>query len=129
MDHRSAYLFNTLSTPHGAAVLPGEDVAEACYLALEAGEAAVADGDLAALSGAVSVARPDLPEGVTPALREAISAMVAVIDDAAGEPEAVCGQRAEEWSAAARDARRRVVRMSLELRLVVSVESVGGAPA
>src|SRR5690606_27658962 len=31
MDHRSAYVFNTLSTPHGAAVLPGEDLAEQCY--------------------------------------------------------------------------------------------------
>ena len=34
MDHRSGYVFNTLSTPHGCGVLPGEDVAEWCYRAL-----------------------------------------------------------------------------------------------
>ncbi|MGI9577477.1 MAG: hypothetical protein ACR2OH_04720, partial [Microthrixaceae bacterium] len=32
MDHRSAYVFNTLSTAHGSCTLPGEDVAEQCYL-------------------------------------------------------------------------------------------------
>lgn len=35
MDHTSAYLFNTLSTAHGAGTLPGEDVAERCYRSLE----------------------------------------------------------------------------------------------
>ncbi len=47
MDHRSAYVFNTLGTPHGACTLPGEEVAERCYCALEDAEAAVAAGDRA----------------------------------------------------------------------------------
>lgn len=121
MDHRSAYLFNTLSTPHGAAVLPGEDVAEWCYLALEAAEAAAGredpDGVVAALT---AEPRPELPERVTPALRAAIDRMVELVDLALADPAAAA--RDEGWVASAAAARRAVVRMSLELRLVVSVE-------
>jgi hypothetical protein len=123
MDHRSGYVFNTLSTPHGSGVLPGEDVAEWCYRTLEAAEAAVGSGDARELVEAAAPAgRPDLPELVTPALRDAIVAMLALLDDAIAEPVAVCGERSEEWAAASRAARRRVVRMSLEMRMVVSVE-------
>ncbi len=56
MDHRSALVFNTLSTPHGAGVLPGEDIAERCSLALEAAESAVASGDVDGLLDAVRAA-------------------------------------------------------------------------
>lgn len=123
MDHRSAYVFNTLSTAHGAGVLPGEDVAEWCYLALEAAESAVARGDVAGLGEAASAAnRPELPVPTTPALRQAVRAMVDLLDDAARNPSDVAGPRAEAWTTAARAARRRVVRMSLEMRMVVSLD-------
>ena len=49
--------------------------------------------------------------------------MVVVLDDAAADPAGVCGARAEEWTAASQAARRAVVRMSLEMRMVVSIES------
>jgi hypothetical protein len=124
MDHRSAYLFNTLSTPHGACTLPGEDVAKQCYGALEAAESAVAASDRSSLATAVSsVVGLVAPDDTPPALRSAIAEMVAVAEAAHDDPNAVCGDRADEWSAASRDARHRVVRMSLELRLVVNVES------
>ena len=123
MDHRSGYVFNTLSTPHGSGVLPGEDVAEWCYRALEAAESAVGRGDVTGLVEAVSaVGRPDLPVLMTPALRGAIEAMLVVLEDAVADPVAVCGERSEEWSAASQAARRRVVRMSLEMRMVVSFD-------
>ena len=123
MDHASAYVFNTLSTPHGAGVLPGEDVAEACYRALDAVEAAVARGDAAEVAEAASVpGRAELPESVTPALRDAVATMSALLDEAAAEAATVCGERAEEWTASARAARDRVVRRSLEMRMVVAVE-------
>ncbi len=126
MDHRSGYVFNTLSTPHGSGVLPGEDVAEWCYRTLETAESAVGAGDAGGLVAAAAPAgRPDLRElagSTTPALRDAIAAMLAVLDEAAADHVAVCGARGEEWSAASRAARRRVVRMSLEMRMVVSVE-------
>lgn len=124
MDHRSGYVFNTLSTPHGAGTLPGEDVAEWCYRTLELAEAAVARRDVAGLVATASTAgRPDLPDSVTPAVRDAIAAMLGLIEEAFADPESVCGRRGEAWSTAAAAARRRVVRMSLEMRMVVSVDS------
>ncbi len=123
MDHRSAYVFNTLGTPHGACTLPGEEVAERCYRALEDAEAAVAAGDRRALVDAVGpVAGLEAPDDTPPALRAAIDEMVTVAEAACNDPEAVCGDRAAEWSAASHAARQRVVRMSIELRLVVNVE-------
>ncbi len=124
MDHRSAHVFNTLSTPHGSGVLPGEDVAEWCYRALEAADAAARSGDVDGVAAAVTAAGgPALSVPTTPALRDAIDAMVAVLDDAAADPAGVCGERRGEWTAASQAARRRVVRMSLEMRMVVSVEA------
>jgi len=124
MDHRQAYVFNTLSTPHGAGTLPGEDAAERGYCALQDAEAAVHDGDATALAEAVATARHlEVPVDAPPALRAAIAVMAAVADEAGEDPAGVCGERAEAWSSASRAARHGVMRMSLELRMVVSVRS------
>lgn len=122
MDHRSAYVFDTLSTAHGAGTLPGEDVARHWYRVLEAAEEAVSRGDVSALLDALSADAPPLPPDAPPPLHDAVGAMAAVAAEARSAAEAVCGERAEVWSTASRAARRGVVRMSLELRLVVSVE-------
>jgi hypothetical protein len=124
MDHRSAYLFNTLSTPHGACTLPGEDLAEQCYRSLEEAESAVVDSDASALAAAVApTLRLVAPDDTPPALGNALAAMVAVAEAAHRDPAAVCGEQADAWVSASQEARRRVVRMSLELRMVVSIES------
>lgn len=123
MDHRSAWLFNTLSTAHGAGTLPGEDVAETCHEMLEATEAAVTRADPTAVAELTGDVAPPAPvDGTPPALRAAIGAMSSLLDDARAHPDAVCGARARDWLTAAGDARRSVVRMSLELRMVVSLE-------
>lgn len=123
MDHTRAYLFNTLSTAHGACTLPGEAIAETCYLALEAAESAVEAGDRDALVDALApLVGLDVPGDVPPALHAAIDQMLATAEQARREPAAACGERAEAWSGESRAARRRVTRMSLELRLVVSVD-------
>ena len=122
MNHRRAYVFDTLSTAHGACTLPGEDVAERCYRALEDAEDAVAAGDATALVEAVSPVRhPEIPVETPPALRDAIDAMAAVAGEAHADPARACGEGAEAWSTGARVARRRVLRMSLEMRMVVSI--------
>lgn len=124
MDHRSAYVFNTLSTPHGAGTLPGEDVAERCHRSLEDAEAAVADGDAAGLGEAVApLVGAEAGAEAPPALCRAIAPMVAVAEAAHRDPAGVCGAQAEDWLAASGAARRGVVRMSLELRMVVSLGS------
>lgn len=122
MDHRSAYVFDTLSTPHGACTLPGEDVAERCYRSLADAEAAVASGDVPALIEVLApVRREGTPEQTPPALRNAIDAMVAVAGEALADPAYTCGEDAEAWLTRSRDARQRLVRMSLEMRMVVSI--------
>jgi hypothetical protein len=122
MDHRRAYVFDTLSTAHGACTLPGEDVAERIYRSLEDAEEAVAAGDVAALIEAVSPVRhPGTPVETPPALRDAIDAMAAVAGEAHADPARTCGEGAEAWLTRSRDERRRVVRMSLEMRMVVSI--------
>jgi hypothetical protein len=123
MDHRRAYVFDTCSTAHGACTLPGEDVAERCYRSSEGAEAAVAAGDVAALVEAVtSIRQPDTPTDAPPALRAAIDAMAAVAEEAYADPASVVADGAEAWLARSREARGRVVRMSLEMRMVVSID-------
>ena len=121
MDHRSAYVFNTLSTAHGACALPGEDIAELLYRGLEAAETAVVNGDRASLSETVAAAPPELAPGAPLALRAAIATMASLVEEARLDPATVCGPRAEGWLAASQAARRRMIRMSLELRMVVSL--------
>lgn len=123
LDARHAWLFDTLSTPHSAGILPGEDAAERYYDALEDAEAAVGAGDAAALAEAL-VPLTDVAEpfGAPPGLRAAIAAMASVADEARLDPAGTCGQNAAAWTATAQEARRRVVRLSIELRLVVAVD-------
>ena len=121
MDHRSAWIFNTLSVAHGAGTLAGEDVAERCYLALEAAEVAAGRSDPDGLVRALEPARgAAAPATSPPALRNAIDVMAGSVEDGLADPTGVCGPYAAAWSAGAQTARRRVVRMSLELRLVVA---------
>lgn len=123
MDHRGAYVFDTLSTPHTSAVLPGEDVAERCYLALEAAESAIERGDVAELRRVVSEAGDlEAPDRAPPALRRAIADMAALLEEADAD-HASARDPKQAWSARSRDARGRVVRMSVELRLVVSIDT------
>ncbi len=118
MDHRSAYVFDTLGTPHGAGVLPGEELAERCSVALQAAEAAVEATDGASLIAALaSSAEWEAPVGLTPALGDAIATMQALIAEALAAPNAV----STAWIDESRTARCKVVRMSLEMRLVAAV--------
>lgn len=122
LDHRRALVFDTLSTPHSAAVLPGEDVAERCYLALEAAEAAAEAADVDGLSRATAdAASLEVPAVATPALIRAIADMVEVLREAAADPGSIVDGAPGAWVARSRAARHRVVRMSIELRMVVAV--------
>ena len=121
MDHQSAYVFNTLSTPHGSCTLPGEGAAEGWYRAAEAAEAAVEAGDVHALTKSLSAPPAGVPLGTPRSLAEAVACVAAVMDEARSNPAAVCGDGAGEWLAESRAARLPLVRMSLELRMVVSV--------
>lgn len=129
LDHRCAYLFNTLSTPHGSCSLPGEEEAARLYLALAEAEDALEQGEAGPfadlLRRAVDGSSP-VPPSTPPALLAAVGEMGDVARAGLVDTEASraipAGGRVEDWSERSRSARRRVVRMSIELRLVVSLD-------
>ncbi len=120
MDSRRAYVFETLGTPHGSFVLPGEDVAERLYRALERAAEAARQGDEAALRRVTDdVASLPAPAVTTSALRRAIEAMGELLEEARGAASALCrGEGRDDWVSRTKAAADRVVRRSLEMRVV-----------
>jgi hypothetical protein len=120
LDSRRAYVFETLGTPHGSFIAPGEDVAERLYHALERAADAARRGDEAALRRVTDDVAPlPAPAVTTPALRRAIEAMGGLLEEARGEASALCrGEGRDDWLSRAKAAADRVVRRSLEMRVV-----------
>lgn len=118
MDSRRAYVFNTLTVPHGSFVLPGEDVARRLYVRLREAKDAVSRGDRAALARSARVELASTAHVATAPLRRAIDAMEALLSEArvAGGAHALAA--GEAFRARADDAMNRVVRRSIELRTV-----------
>lgn len=117
---RTAYVFETLATPHGSFILPGEDRAEARHTQLTAAIAAVHRRDPDALARALADHHdPAWREPATEPLRRAIAAMEAAIATGrAHAPALARGEGATGWCARAAAAAERVVRTSLEMRAI-----------
>ncbi|HSC75440.1 MAG TPA: hypothetical protein VLB90_04290 [Pseudomonadales bacterium] len=114
LDSRKAYVFNTLGCPHGACILPGEAVVEQLYIALQTACSAIRQGNNSALQ---SIAVPDLdtlPADCTVPMRKAIEEMAALLTE-------VKQHVAGDWQLRATVAMDRVVRKSIEMRLVAWV--------
>ena len=116
MNSSRAYVFDTLDTPHGSVLLPGEDVAEHHYLQLRAACEAFRGRNSAALRQAVLSDAPRVSDDTTAPLRRSIDEMNALAHEA---------QRAEsveflqsDWCERAERAMDRVVRKSIEMRVV-----------
>lgn len=119
----TAYVFQTLSTPHGATVLPGEDAAEQRFLRLKEAADAITRGDRAGLAAALG-SEPDPPPslGATGPLRQAIDDMDDLLETGRAQRIGLCGTPAGmAWAAQARTTAARVVRRSVELRGVAWV--------
>lgn len=117
MDSSRAYVFDTLGTPHGSVILPGEVVAEQLFQRLGAACQAVIDSDNNALKQALEVAAYTLPANTTAPLRRAIQAMQALLDQA--QQQCQQGRTVDKtWCALASLARDKVVRKSIEMRAV-----------
>lgn len=106
-----AWVFETLSTPHGAFTVPGEEVAAEGFRLVDRAIAAVEAGL------AVEESTPlDVDAAGTAVLRAAIGELQAVLDDAPRAP--FSGDEAAPWLARARRAQDAVLRKSIEVRAV-----------
>jgi hypothetical protein len=113
LDHRTAYVFDTLGEPHGAFILPGESVAEQYYLQLRE----LSDQ----LKAGVAVATPtpvaaELPVTTTAPLRRAIAVMADLVTCV--PPHNFPAPIVQAWLSRAAKAMDAVVRRSLEMRVV-----------
>jgi hypothetical protein len=109
-----AYVFETLSTPHGAFVLPGEARAEALYRAVGRALEAVQRGSsvLASIDGwRTTAVAPD----TTDLLRVSLERLEAVLHRIES------GEHPDAWVGAAATAMDGVVRKSIEMRVVARV--------
>ncbi len=112
MDAGRAYVFDTLSTPHGSFVVPGEARAALRYRQLRAAIEALDSRDPQALRRAASSGDDE------PAARAPIA--TAALQRAVTATETLCQQAAGQgWRVAAEEASQRVIRKSIELRAVV----------
>jgi hypothetical protein len=120
----SGYAFETLSTPHGSFILPGEDRAEDRYRRLTRVLAAVGDRDAAGVKQALA----EDDAGVTSeAVTEPLRAAIAAIEAALAEARAAGEGPSRAWATRAASAAEAVVRTSLEMRAVAVL--VPGWPA
>lgn len=102
MGNGEAYLFNTLGTPHGAAILPGEAAIAELFVALHD----AADGLPAA-----PVSTP-LPADAPPAIRALWERMTELL---------AADREAATWPAEARAAADAAIRRSIEMRLIATL--------
>jgi hypothetical protein len=120
MDARKAYVFNTLSTPHGAFILPGEAAAERRYLALQLTRDAICNREAQAASVDAAPIGDELPAETPQPLRKAIASMDALLAEARANAERLCID-AGDWIERATIAMDVLVRKSIELRAVAIV--------
>ena len=115
MNASQAYVFNTLSTPHGAMILPGEAEAQILHGQLLKARKVVRAKDLHALQQLPQAQAPTLPADTTAPLRAATEALSTLLTQAA-----VCAQKNQlpqhDWLALADVALDRLVRKSIEVR-------------
>jgi len=118
MDARRAYVFDTLGTPHGAFSIPGEAVARDRVQRLERALVALDAGDRSGLLEATTLAPVAGPAPGTVALQRAVGVMEALLAEAAAEDSRIPGAAAADWRLRAKEAIDRVIRKSIELRMV-----------
>jgi hypothetical protein len=114
-----AYLFETLGTPHGSFVLPGEERAERRFRRLEAASEAIRRGDAPGLQRALAPGEERGAAVATRPLRRAIEAMDELLEEARRNAASLSrGVGGEDWCARAGRAMDAVVRKSIEMRVV-----------
>lgn len=120
MGPDQAYLFDTLGEPHGATILPGEDSLEQLYLRLGAACDAIAGGEADDLRAITAGPPPQLSKTTTLPIRHAWREMTELLAEAKPRAEELC-RSGGAWALRAKAAMERVVRKSVEMRLVATL--------
>lgn len=121
MDGRRAWVFDTLSTPHGSFVIGGEGRAAARREAVVAAAAAIERGALAEARAALEREVDGAIAGeaaATGSLAGAIATVERLIAEGQGILAAGAATAAGEWARRASEAAERLVRKSIEMRAV-----------
>lgn len=123
MHADTAYVFETLGTPHGSFIVPGEAIAAALQQQLLAVVAAVQRRDPDAAERALAdIDRSASAPPATAALRQAVAAIDAILAEARTDLSALLhGDDVSRWCTRATGAADRVTRKSLEMRAVALV--------
>lgn len=116
LNASQAYVFDTLSTPHAAFILPGEVTAEQLHNQLKKAQKAAKADDIATLAKVCAPLKLDpLPAETTAPLRNAVTAMETLL----GQARSACKSQQlppQEWLAVADSTLDSLVRKSLEMR-------------
>jgi len=114
MNHERAYVFDTLGAPHGAATLPGEDVAAIYFRQLKKMIDLVGQGGSPGTMDAIK-SLPEVPPAAPASLRRLLLATGELIREFAESPVD------SGWADRARATAGLFIRQSLEMRLVALV--------
>jgi hypothetical protein len=117
MDTSRAYVFDTLGLAHGAAILPGEDVAEQCYKALMSAIKALDQNHRKDFLSACQQTFSPLHLQTTVPLKKAVEGMQALLAQGRKEADKILASPGQ-WKEKASQAMDRVTRKSIELRVL-----------
>lgn len=119
MNAGNAYIFDTLGTPHGAIILPGEEIIEQYFFGLKETLNAISNDDdngmTAALEKMASLASQPISDATTKPIENVIATMADLVAEAKAHPQTVVLKNSE-WQARAEHAVDSVVRKSIEMR-------------
>jgi hypothetical protein len=114
-----AYVFETLGTPHGSFIVPGEERAETLYRQLDEASDAIRRADVQALRSTATASADPAIEIATVALQRAITTMESLLEEAHKSAESLCqGTGRTDWLERVSGAMNAVVRKSIEMRVV-----------
>lgn len=125
MGPDQAYVFDTLGSPHGATILPGEEILARLYEDLDRACDAIENADVDALREIASEDPPALPDMTTLPTRDAWERMTTLLAEAKNSAADLCAS-GDAWMGRARAAMDGVIRKSLEMRLVATLTASRG---
>lgn len=119
LNSSNAYIFDTLGTPHGAIILPGEEIIEQYFFGLKETLAAIRSNDDSGLGAALGkmakLGGQPIPEATTSPIKSVLATMAGLVTEA-NHHQQTAALKNSEWQARTEQAVTSVVRKSIEMR-------------